>query len=120
MAIHFGSSTPKVEHWLLATIGTPADAGPPPLPSGCDARPARFPAPSGDGGPSLFRFEGTASCRPHGDVVPRSRAVRDDRPPRAHRVPLQQEGTEARAVTPLENSRASTSIFVLQATKSQR
>jgi hypothetical protein len=81
------------------------------------ARPTQIrPLPLGLG-PSLFRFEGTTFV-----VSPAKSPATGDRPPRAR--PLQARAStcleSTRAAAPLENSKASTSIFVLQATKSQR
>jgi hypothetical protein len=62
-------------------------------------------------GPSLFRFEGAALW-----VV----SAGEDRSPVRATVMACFVVTLVCAVQPLENSKASTSIFVLQATKSQR
>ena len=76
-------------------------------------------------GLSLFRFEGVAIRSYPGDAGlcagPSGPMTRARRPLALHaphhRVVV---GGASRAVQPFENSKASTSIFVLQATKSQR
>ena len=77
--------------------------------------------PTGVVGPSLFRFEG-ATLR--GRIPVTSFLLRfgagEDRSPVRATVMACFVVTLVCAVQPLENSKASTSIFVLQATKSQR
>ena len=88
---------------------------------GPGARPAPPRGPRGVGLP-LFRFEGaTPLGRPSGDAAsqPAGLGGRSPRTHSSHRAVLA-VGRASRAETPLENSRASTSIFVLQAMKSQR
>ena len=102
-----------VDHWLFGActssggrrvLPTPHEgaARPAPNPDGCDRR------------TSLFRFEGVTFLL----LLPRSRPasalVDHSRPSSGRQQHLR------RQCAPLENSIASTSIFVLQATKSQR
>jgi hypothetical protein len=104
----------------------PADAGPPPTsprgrvaPRGPGSPSDTESAPSGGVGPRSSVLRERPSGRLPGDALPDLRSfVRAARPVRA-RTPVVEVGS-ARTVGPLENSRASTSIFVLQVTKSQR
>jgi hypothetical protein len=102
-----------VDHWLFGPCTYPAAVRVRPVPLEGAARPAPNPSMC-DGRTSLFRFEGATLCRCFRDVD----GFRARRPLASFVRPTCQQ--ERRQCAPLENSIASTSIFVLQATKSQR
>ena len=119
MSIHSGSTSPKLNTGYSSSSArqrmpdrrsTPRGGSPVRHGSGpCRWRRA-----------SLFRFEGAATRPCPGEAGSRRYPTSSSLSPRAYPTTVQSAGVAARAVEPLENSRASTSIFVLQATKSQR
>jgi hypothetical protein len=124
MSVHFRTDHYPVEHWLLGLTGMPADAGPPP--TFLRGRVAlRGPGSPSDTGSAPASGVGPRSSvlreRPSGrlSAMPGPTSGRRAARPVRARTPVVEVG-RARAVGPLENSRASTSIFVLQAIKSQR
>ena len=104
-----------VDHWLFGSVFDSAAVASRPCPSRVRPGRPRFRAPR-QRRASLFRFEGAAPLA-RAALLLRSRSRRSRRWVAGRSRPCPARN---RRVALLENSIASTSIFVLQATKSQR